>query len=215
MDPSPFTIEEKRFILAELIKASSISVEVLVAFIREQNVLPNWMHMQIPHGRNMSQCMQIVDHLSIRPMPWDRQRTVHQGGAASSLDERPRSSPERDYTAMPPIARISSPLNRHLLPIAPRPPLGGTNDQPQRRPDSCASDNQKPTRKRGRPSKADMAKRDLRPNLPKPIAPRPTLPTRDFQPLLPAFVTPPAVMQPAEAEEISEKKRRRLTAPAS
>lgn len=41
----------QRFVLGEMIKASSIDVQLLVEFIKNNNVEQNWMHMQLPVGK--------------------------------------------------------------------------------------------------------------------------------------------------------------------
>ncbi|KAL7823470.1 hypothetical protein V8C26DRAFT_120172 [Trichoderma gracile] len=62
-----FSLEEKRFVLAEMIKCSTVDIERLARFV-ESNVLdPKWITMQIPSGRNLEQCMQVADSLSTAP----------------------------------------------------------------------------------------------------------------------------------------------------
>lgn len=41
----------QRFVLGEMIKASSIDVHLLVDFIKNNNVEQNWMYMQLPVGK--------------------------------------------------------------------------------------------------------------------------------------------------------------------
>ena len=41
----------QRFVLAEIIKLSQLDVGVLVDFIKSHGIQPNWMHMQLPGGR--------------------------------------------------------------------------------------------------------------------------------------------------------------------
>ncbi|KAI0017316.1 hypothetical protein F4780DRAFT_610944 [Xylariomycetidae sp. FL0641] len=62
MDTS-FSDDEKRFVLAEMVKVSTIDVHTLVEFIRAHNIEPNWMSMQLPGGRNMNQCLGAVDNM--------------------------------------------------------------------------------------------------------------------------------------------------------
>jgi hypothetical protein len=40
----------QRFVLAEIIKSSTIDVDSLVAFIAVNRVSPDWMSMQLPRG---------------------------------------------------------------------------------------------------------------------------------------------------------------------
>ncbi|GKT53448.1 hypothetical protein ColTof4_05630 [Colletotrichum tofieldiae] len=43
-----FTEEEKRFILAEVIKTSDLDVGLLVGFLNTHNIEPDWLKMQLP-----------------------------------------------------------------------------------------------------------------------------------------------------------------------
>ncbi|OTB07201.1 hypothetical protein M426DRAFT_318228 [Hypoxylon sp. CI-4A] len=45
-----FSDDEKRFVLGEIVKVSTIDVSVLVEFIKAHHVEPNWMAMQLPSG---------------------------------------------------------------------------------------------------------------------------------------------------------------------
>lgn len=45
-----FTLSQ-RFVLAEIIKSSSIDIDSLLAFINANHVDPNWMNMQLPLGK--------------------------------------------------------------------------------------------------------------------------------------------------------------------
>lgn len=113
----------------------------------------------------MKQCMQVVEQMGGQsPIP-KRTSTSSQGefapkgtdfsvaGDAAGSNTRKRSSP----TSKTPIA------------ILPRPPNG-----PDQRLVATPHSPSQPAqpKKRGRPSRADKAKRDLRPNLPPHLAPR-------------------------------------------
>ncbi|KAJ4192140.1 hypothetical protein NW755_004271 [Fusarium falciforme] len=63
----PFTEEEKRLLLAEIIKNSQLDVKILGRFIKSNRIEPNWMRMQLPGGRPMVDCMRAVDGLDIKP----------------------------------------------------------------------------------------------------------------------------------------------------
>lgn len=78
MDTSPFTSDEQvstclalssslqdllsvltyrfvqRFVLAEIVKVSTVEIDALMAFIRSKDISPDWMHMQLPRGTNAS-----------------------------------------------------------------------------------------------------------------------------------------------------------------
>ncbi|KAL1908794.1 hypothetical protein Sste5344_005368 [Sporothrix stenoceras] len=50
MDTS-FDDREKRFILAEMVKASHLDVGAVISFVKHYNIAPDWLEMQIPHGK--------------------------------------------------------------------------------------------------------------------------------------------------------------------
>ncbi|KLU87436.1 hypothetical protein MAPG_06436 [Magnaporthiopsis poae ATCC 64411] len=58
---SSFTDTEKRFVLGEIIKVSSLDVSTLVDFVRSYNVEPDWLSMQLPGGRNMNQVIRAYE----------------------------------------------------------------------------------------------------------------------------------------------------------
>ncbi|KAK4457927.1 hypothetical protein QBC42DRAFT_30468 [Cladorrhinum samala] len=66
---SSFTDFEKRFVLAEMIKASQMDVGVLVDFIESQKIQPDWLSMQLPGGRNMHQCLRAAEAMFKYPVP--------------------------------------------------------------------------------------------------------------------------------------------------
>ncbi|KAM4068099.1 hypothetical protein HRG_009615 [Hirsutella rhossiliensis] len=227
MDPPPFTADEKRFVLAEIVKSSAVDIDTLIIFIQTNNISPDWMQMQLPHGRNMSQCMQVFKQLSIHPGAWSGQSTSGQGEPASSHTGGATTTPERDAPYMPAVTKNRLLMPKQFAPIAPRPVDAKLESQDRGQPVSSLPGSQKPSRKRGRPSKADMAKRDLKPILPKPIAPRPppqkgaygtgpgapSHPRETTQTASPE--TTPATLRPTSTEDTEDTKRRRLTTPAS
>lgn len=168
----------------------------------------------------MSQCMQALKHLSIRPGAWSGQSTGGQGEAASGHTGGATTPPERDAPPVPRVAKTALLTATQFAPIAPRPVKGKPESNHRGQSFSSLSGSQKPSRKRGRPSKADMAKRDLKPILPKPIAPRPPLQTgpqassnpRDFAQTASPETTP-ATAPPTSTEGKEDTKRRRLTSP--
>ncbi|KAK6866125.1 hypothetical protein PG995_002653 [Apiospora arundinis] len=139
-----FSDIEKRFVLGEMIKASSIDVHLLVDFIKNNNVEQNWMHMQLPVGRNMYQCMGMVEKmLPVQyPVPPSHMTNMKRK-SFSDLNEQPI---KRQAVAAP----SELPMAQRI--IQPRPPLNGyppvmtANTTP-----SLTSTG----KKRGRPSKAD------------------------------------------------------------
>ncbi|KAJ0109281.1 hypothetical protein J7T55_009612 [Diaporthe amygdali] len=63
-----FTEDEKRFVLAEYIKASQVETGQLVEFIKTYNLQADWFAMQLPGGRNMHQCMRAASQLLDREL---------------------------------------------------------------------------------------------------------------------------------------------------
>ncbi|KZL71120.1 hypothetical protein CT0861_09110 [Colletotrichum tofieldiae] len=63
-----FTEEEKRFILAEVIKTSDLDVGLLVGFLNTHNIEPDWLKMQLPSGRTMGQCLAVTGQMFQGPM---------------------------------------------------------------------------------------------------------------------------------------------------
>ncbi|PKS11933.1 hypothetical protein jhhlp_001228 [Lomentospora prolificans] len=66
---SPFTDEEKRFLLAEMIKVSKVDIHALVEFVQTNRVEQRWYLMQVPTGRNLEQCFQAAESMFGAPIP--------------------------------------------------------------------------------------------------------------------------------------------------
>ncbi|KAJ2899879.1 hypothetical protein MKZ38_002746 [Zalerion maritima] len=149
MDPT-FTDAEKRFVLAEIIKASSIDVGILVDLVKSHNVEPQWLSMQVPNGRNLGQCINATESLFERHIPYP------------NLKRKPPASlveiaPKRQAVEQPrPVAipRV----------IQPRPASNGYNPHPSPTVTAPATATATPPtatgRKRGRPSKAEKAEKE-------------------------------------------------------
>ncbi|KEY67227.1 hypothetical protein S7711_06696 [Stachybotrys chartarum IBT 7711] len=186
MDPS-FTHAEKRFVLAEMIKASCVDIDNLALFIRSNEIKPDWMNMQLPLGRNMNQCMQIAEHLAIpstlkRKPASDWSEPHPKRVATTERADQPR--PLRN--SMTPSTVAASP-GPHIA-ILPRPGRESLERPPPPQIPPLP-------KKRGRPSRADKAKRDLRPILPQQIAPRPVEKShsQSSSPIPPHHLLPPVV----------------------
>ncbi|KND92325.1 hypothetical protein TOPH_03121 [Tolypocladium ophioglossoides CBS 100239] len=222
MDSSPFTPDEKRFVLAEMIKSSTVDIDTLMEFVQANNISPNWMNMQLPHGRNMNQCIQVAEYISNLPTARKRQSTSSQGEPPSSHVGGATECPDQHLPSASPATKTTSPPKlKQLARIAPRPTNGTVEDHGQGQTLSSPPARPQPSRKRGRPSKADMAKRDLKPILPKYIAPRPPHQMPGYQMILPATSRPqdsPQAASPSAtlitaqstpSDDSREKKRRR------
>ncbi|APA10424.1 predicted protein [Sclerotinia sclerotiorum 1980 UF-70] len=152
----PFTEQEQRFLLAEVIKTSSIPPEKLLVILNESNVNPNWLLMQVPQGRNLASCINTFESLAGRnsnnltpqlPPP------QFLSGGSPSLQNKRKSVSDLELTGVdssrkrrtPGLDVVSAQRN-----IQPKPAANGS-------PISFASPfvGQGP-KKRGRPSKNDL-----------------------------------------------------------
>ncbi|KAJ3525355.1 hypothetical protein NM208_g11677 [Fusarium decemcellulare] len=157
----PFSDEEKRFIMAEMVKNSQLDVKTLGRFVKSNRIEPNWMQMQLPAGRNMAQCMQAADSLDLHQRGKKRKESYKELDSQSSKDVPSSSSQE-----LPPLPRAAS---KHV-PILPRPSV--TPSEPPSL--SQAQAVRLPPKKKGRPAYAGRAVSGPRPFCPRPIAPKPT-----------------------------------------
>ncbi|OAQ68099.1 hypothetical protein VFPPC_13619 [Pochonia chlamydosporia 170] len=212
MDFSSFTRDEKRFVLAEIIKSSTVDIDNLLAFIVANHVNPDWMSMQLPlvEGRNMNQCMKVIESMGGPTSSPKRPSTSSQG----ELGSRGTNSSVAGDTTGSSAQHLSPPMVNVPVAILPRPanrPDHGPVATPPTPPSATRP------KKRGRPSRADKAKRDLRPNLPPRIAPRIQLAT-GHRPILPAEPHPASNTMQQTAQvyptlEARQTKKRRVMSP--
>ncbi|RFU73081.1 hypothetical protein TARUN_9173 [Trichoderma arundinaceum] len=210
-----FTLEEKRFVLAEMIKCSTVDIERLARFVELHVLDPKWMTMQIPLGRNLEQCMHVASLLSTAPShrpAMSQNDHLTNNGMSQPRQIAPRTSP----SGQTPGPMPTSPVN-----IPPWQPADGVED---RRPLPYEVPSAQPPRKRGRPSRVDR-QATMPPRLaaiapkppqsaPGPNTPRPILPAtqrqvdaRNSQPPPPSQVPPPLDSPPG-------RKKRRTAAGA-
>ncbi|KAM0124106.1 hypothetical protein ACHAQE_006972 [Botrytis cinerea] len=152
----PFTEQEQRFLLAEVIKTSSIPPEKLLAILNESNVSPNWMLMQVPQGRNLASCIHTFDSIAGRtynsltpqlpsaslvssgsPGFQNKRKSVSDLELAAAESSRKRRTPNLDVAS----------IQRN---IQPKPAANGSSNS-----FSPQFTGQTP-KKRGRPSKTDL-----------------------------------------------------------
>ncbi|RYP34301.1 hypothetical protein DL767_004295 [Monosporascus sp. MG133] len=127
--------DEKRFVLSEMIKTSTIDIATLVEFIKMHNVEPAWLMMQMPGGRNMSECFDAAENMFQAKFAPPNLKFKHK--SMNDLADPPAKKQALITTADPlpvPQARVIHPAAA-LGPAAPPPPPPG--------------------KKRGRQSKAD------------------------------------------------------------
>ncbi|KAF4956423.1 hypothetical protein FSARC_11559 [Fusarium sarcochroum] len=185
-----FNDQEKRHLLAEIIKNSQLDTKTLEMFVKSNCIEPNWMQMQLPAGRNMAQCIQAAYSLEIQQRGTKRKASFTEPENRSSNDAQSFSSQE-----LPTIPR--TPTSSESLAILPRPPampLDSRSQHPQ-------PNGPPPKKKKGRPAYAGREVTSHRPFNPRPIAPRPPPqlqpePQSSFRPIAPA---PHPVLPPLPA----------------
>lgn len=136
-------------------------------------------------GRNMNECMLATKQLSSSYASRERNSSGSSHGDYSSINQAMRSPPTLQPSIHPP-----RPPSYHGSAILPRPAANGllpgpattttavtmppTASPSSHRPSPSTTETTKPPpKKRGRPSRADRAKRELRPLLPQHLMPRP------------------------------------------
>ncbi|KAM3505852.1 hypothetical protein MY10362_002694 [Beauveria mimosiformis] len=207
---NPFTNKEHRFVLAEMIKTSSVDVYQLEGFVKAHGIVPDWLNMQLPRGRNMNECMLATKQLSAPYHSRERNSSGSSHGDYPSISQAMRSPPTLQPTIHPP----QPPSYQGSSSILPRPlpngilPKSATTTTlvtmpPSRSPrvksaQGAAGTPKPPPKKRGRPSRADRAKRELRPLLPQHLMPRPPVDHQQQQYIYqPGMYYPPQTLPPA------------------
>ncbi|QUC22311.1 uncharacterized protein UV8b_06552 [Ustilaginoidea virens] len=160
-----------------MLKSSTVDVDHLIAFVKANGIVPDWMNMQLPLGRNMSQCISVVEHMTAESRLPKRWSTGSSGESASNGLRGGHVAGDAHY---PRAKNPSTPNTATPVAILPRPASWLDQSYSIANPPQRAQ-----PKKRGRPSRADKAKRDLRPNLPPHLAPRPYQATAQ-RPILPA-----------------------------
>ncbi|MCJ1472868.1 hypothetical protein MMC13_001517 [Lambiella insularis] len=154
----PFNEYEERYFLAEILKNSNLPPTTLLQVIRETGVEPAWTNIALPTGRSVAACQHAYQALFHR-IPF----------AAEPLHKRPRR---------PPSLSDAPPVTERFL--QPRPagfaPVNGPDQI------SPTTEEGKPRKKRGRPSKEEHDRRvaeaeargEVYPKPRKPKTPRPS-----------------------------------------
>ncbi|PMD44771.1 hypothetical protein L207DRAFT_286342 [Hyaloscypha variabilis F] len=147
-ETSTFSDAEKRFVLAEAIKTSRIPVNKLFTILNEYNIIPNWKQMLLPVGRNLSQCIEAFELHSRSP------------GQPQNIQPYPQSFhntvPRGTRETIPP-SRLISPKPAHNF----LPEITAFQGAQMLTPDTSPAAMVQTTaqRKRGRPSKAEVERR--------------------------------------------------------
>ncbi|KAI1777733.1 hypothetical protein F4818DRAFT_324020 [Hypoxylon cercidicola] len=138
-----FSEDEKRFVLGEMIKVSTVDVSTLVGFIKAHQVEPNWMLMQLPSGRNMNQCFGAVENMFQTKLPPPNLTNFKRKSLSDLIDH-----PAKRQAMMAPLEPPLAPARA----IQPRLPPNG---YPSAVPVTISPPVTSTGKKRGRPSKAD------------------------------------------------------------
>ncbi|KAE8449171.1 hypothetical protein EG329_008555 [Mollisiaceae sp. DMI_Dod_QoI] len=159
MDPvysGPFQEHEKRYLLTEMLKASTIPIERLLNVVQEGGP-PAWEHIALPHGRTMSQCKAAYDSLLRNVPALPPPAFSAPPPPLQSIAQKRKSEPFMEHSYMgpvPPAKRRQSGVE--TIPgardIRPKPPNGGS-------PVSMASSPAPPQKRRGRPPKTEVERR--------------------------------------------------------
>ncbi|KAM0255762.1 hypothetical protein ACHAQJ_005432 [Trichoderma viride] len=202
-----FSLAEKRFVLAEMIKCSTVDIEMLARFVELNVPDPNWMIMQIPSGRNLEQCMQVANRPPAAPS--HRSAMSQNDHLTNSGMNHPRQiAPRTSPGGQTPGAMPMSPVN-----MPPWPPADGVEDRRATPYEAPAP------RKRGRPSRVDR-KTAVPPRLatiapkppqsaPGPNTPRPILPATPRQADTRSSQPPPPVQIPPLLDSPPGRKKRK------
>ncbi|KAJ5013318.1 hypothetical protein K4K57_002897 [Colletotrichum sp. SAR 10_99] len=104
----PFSEEEKRLILAEVIKTSNLDLGHLVDFLKLHKTEPNWLKMQLPPGRTMEQCIQVTEQMFQGPMRIPDLKRKPVGDLLDKPSKRLAvASPMEPPAQLPPLASAS------------------------------------------------------------------------------------------------------------
>ncbi|KAJ4264906.1 hypothetical protein NW762_005149 [Fusarium torreyae] len=175
-----FNDQEKRHLLAEIIKNSQLDIKTLEMFVKSNYIEPNWMQMQLPTGRNMAQCIQAAYSLEVLQRGTKRKASYIEPDNQSNNSAQSPSSQEPPTIPQPHTSSGSF----TILPRPPAMPLDSRLQHPQ--PNGPPA-----KKKKGRPAYAGREVTSHRPFNPRPIAPKPPphiqpKPQSSFRPIAPA-----------------------------
>ncbi|GKU03927.1 hypothetical protein FLAG1_07780 [Fusarium langsethiae] len=158
----PFSEQEKRQLLTEIIKHSQIDNYHLYRIIGYYSVAPNWFHLALPNGRTLAQCQATLARMgnelsaqaAKRKAPGDGQSSEGGNGVQSSGPQEPRAQPQPTAAQDPQInAQRQSAI-----------PMNTQQYQYQSGP---------PPKKKGRPAYSGRNAMGPRPFNPRALAPMP------------------------------------------
>ncbi|KAH7182717.1 uncharacterized protein B0J16DRAFT_151878 [Fusarium flagelliforme] len=175
----PFSEQEKRQLLIELIKHSPIDNYTLYRVIGLSSIAPNWFHVALPNGRTVAQCQAALMHIRNEMSESGLKRKAPGEEPSSERSNSVQSSGSQESHAQPQTtAAPSVQMNNQR---APNMPLKPQQHQYQPGP---------PPKKKGRPPYANRNadQRPFNPRLLAPMPPQPVLQNAQvsFRPIAPA-----------------------------
>ncbi|KAG5301156.1 AT hook domain-containing protein [Histoplasma ohiense] len=155
--PDIWTEEEKTFLLTEIIKRARIPPSFLYNMIQEQGVSPAFMEIPLPPGRSVIACQNAYDHMSQEYGNISQRQRLSGPTAPLQISPGDRKRPPPFQVEKPPAGhRAIQPK-----PIPPgRYPSTDIRTPQQLSPNVDNSLFSEPPRKRGRPSKAEIQRRN-------------------------------------------------------
>ncbi|KAH3955536.1 hypothetical protein HBI56_216920 [Parastagonospora nodorum] len=225
----PWTEHERVYLLCEVLKASPVSSQALLSFLREAQIQPRWSDTALPPGRSLRSSQMAFDTLAATYAGSDYRRPPMPAGPQPIMYAGPEASRKRPYQeAAPPIGRLLQPRPPQPYPgeyIQAAGPAYGSNIMSSGEPAN--------KKKRGRPTKAEAQQRAQEaaargevyppprrgrvsitaPPEPSPLGsesqPQERTPPQQAARASHSTMTPPRQTQPDQEEESSSGKRRR------
>ncbi|KAI9050185.1 hypothetical protein LZ554_006326 [Drepanopeziza brunnea f. sp. 'monogermtubi'] len=161
MNTQPFSEEEKRFVLAEAIRTSTIPLDRLFHFLNDGRIHIAWDEMLLPRGRNLKQCKDAFEALRPSPPTQVYQFQAHSQSlpalspiiASAGIKRKSPGHLELFSPASDPKRRQSNDPVPTARDIRPKPPPSNGS------PLSMGSFHPSEPKKRGRPSKKDVERK--------------------------------------------------------
>ncbi|OAL01854.1 hypothetical protein IQ06DRAFT_368287 [Phaeosphaeriaceae sp. SRC1lsM3a] len=227
----PWTEHERVYLLSEVLKASPITSQALLSFLRQSQIEPRWTDTALPPGRSLRSCQVAFENMSGSFAGPDYRRPPMPPGTQPMMYAGPEASRKRPYQeSAQPIGRL----------LQPRPPQAYPGEYIQAGGPAYASSSIMSTgepankKKRGRPTKAEAQQRAqeaaargevyppprrARASITAPpeaspqgseSQPQERTPPQQHPPSLSGAMTPQHQMQPEQASESSSGKKRRM-----
>ncbi|EKD20270.1 AT hook domain-containing protein [Drepanopeziza brunnea f. sp. 'multigermtubi' MB_m1] len=161
MNTQPFSEEEKRFVLAEAIRTSTIPLDRLFHFLNDGRIHIAWDEMLLPRGRNLKQCKDAFEALRPSPPTQMYQFQAHSQSlpalspiiASAGIKRKSPGQLELFSPASDPKRRQSNDPVPTARDIRPKPPPSNGS------PLTMGSFHPSEPKKRGRPSKKDVERK--------------------------------------------------------